>query len=39
MGESFDHRQVRPVAWVYAVAVLVGVAVSVPYWRTLGLLA
>ena len=38
MGESFEHRQVRPVAWAFAAAVLVGVAVSVPYWRALGLL-
>ena len=37
-GESFDHAQIRPVAWAYAGAVLLGVAVSVPYWRALGLL-
>jgi hypothetical protein len=29
---------VRPVAWANAAAVLVGVAVSLPYWRALGLL-
>jgi hypothetical protein len=29
---------VRPIAWAYALAVLVGVALSVPYWRALGLL-
>ena len=38
MDESFAHRQVRPVAWAYAGAVLVGVVLSVPYWRALGLL-
>ena len=37
-GESFDHAQIRPLAWAYAGAVLLGVAVSVPYWRALGLL-
>ncbi|HLH25288.1 MAG TPA: SLC13 family permease [Chloroflexota bacterium] len=38
MDESFTHASVRPVAWAYALSVLVGVALSVPYWRALGLL-
>jgi hypothetical protein len=38
MGESFTHQSVRPVAWAYAAAVLGGVALSVPYWRALGLI-
>ena len=38
MGESFEHRQVRPIAWAFAAAVLAGVVLSVPYWRALGLL-
>jgi hypothetical protein len=38
MDETFGHEQVRPVAWANAAAVLVGVAVSLPYWRALGLL-
>ena len=37
MNETFEHRQVRPVAWAYAVAVLVGIAVSLPLWHALGL--
>lgn len=37
MNETWEHRQVRPVAWAYALAVLAGVALSVPYWRALGL--
>jgi DASS family divalent anion:Na+ symporter len=38
MNESFTHASVRPVAWAYALSVLLGVALSVPYWRALGLL-
>jgi len=37
MNETFDHSQVRPVAWAYAAAVLVGIAVSLPLWHALGL--
>jgi di/tricarboxylate transporter len=37
MNETFEHGQVRPVAWAYAVAVLVGIAVSLPLWHALGL--
>jgi divalent anion:Na+ symporter, DASS family len=36
-GRLFSHDQIRPVATVYAVAVLVGVVVSVPFWRAMGL--
>ncbi len=32
------HADVRPVAWAYAAAILLGVLVSVPYWRAMGLL-
>src|SRR5581483_9431535 len=38
MDESYTHASVRPVAWAYALSVLAGVALSVPYWRALGLL-
>ena len=38
MGATYTHAAVRPAAWVYAAAVLGGVALSVPYWRALGLL-
>jgi anion transporter len=38
MNESYAHASLRPIAWAYALAVLVGVALSVPYWRALGLL-
>jgi anion transporter len=38
MDATFTHRQVRPIAWANAVAVLAGVALSMPYWRALGLL-
>ena len=38
MGESFAHADVRPVAWAYAGAVLVGIALSLPFWRAMGLL-
>ena len=38
MGESFEHRQVRPIAWAFGAAVLVGMTISVPCWRVLGLL-
>ena len=34
---AFGHRQVRPFAWLYAVAVLAGFLLSLPYWRALGL--
>ena len=34
---AFGHRDARPVAWVYAAAVLAGFRLSVPYWRALGL--
>ncbi len=35
---SRPSASVRPVAWAYALSVLAGVALSVPYWRALGLL-
>ena len=38
MGVSFSHADVRPVAWAYAGAVLVGIALSLPVWRAMGLL-
>jgi len=38
MDESYTHASVRPVAWAYALSVLAGVTLSVPYWRALGLL-
>ncbi|MBX5493214.1 MAG: hypothetical protein IRZ14_18850, partial [Chloroflexi bacterium] len=38
MGATYTHAAVRPAAWVYAAAVLGGVALSVPYWHALGLL-
>jgi hypothetical protein len=38
MNESYSHASVRPIAWAYALSVLLGVALSVPYWRALGLL-
>ncbi len=38
MSGSFTYRQVRPVAWAYAGAVLLGIVVSVPLWHAMGLL-
>ncbi len=34
----FRHAQVRPLSVAYAFLVLAGLAISVPFWRTLGLL-
>jgi DASS family divalent anion:Na+ symporter len=36
-GRLFSHEQIRPIAVVYAVAVVIGVLVSVPFWRAMGL--
>ncbi|MCX8071581.1 MAG: anion permease [Candidatus Binatia bacterium] len=33
---SFTHRQVRALAWSYGLTYLVGIVLSVPYWRLLG---
>ncbi len=39
MGERlFRHAQAQPLSVVYAFLVLAGLAVGVPFWRTLGLL-
>ncbi|MDQ3810681.1 MAG: anion permease, partial [Chloroflexota bacterium] len=35
---AFSHAQARPLAVVYALAVLVAIAVSVPYWTWIGLI-
>jgi DASS family divalent anion:Na+ symporter len=35
--QAFTHRQVRPIAWSYGVVYLLGVALSIPWWRALGL--
>jgi di/tricarboxylate transporter len=37
-GRLFSHAQARRVAFGYAVVVLVGLALSIPYWHALGLL-
>jgi di/tricarboxylate transporter len=36
-GRLFRHAQARPLSVAYAVLVLVGLAISVPYWRGMGL--
>lgn len=38
-GRGFSHRQARPLAFAYAVFVIVAVLASIPYWRWLGLIA
>ena len=35
----FTHDQARPLAFAYALFVLVAVVASIPYWRWLGLIA
>jgi len=35
---AFTHKQVQPIALAYGVACLVGLAVSVPFWRAMGLM-
>jgi TRAP-type C4-dicarboxylate transport system permease large subunit len=37
-GRLFKHAQTRPLSVAYAVLVLLGLAVSVPYWQALHLL-
>jgi len=37
-GRLFSHAQARRFAFAYTALVLVGLMVSVPYWRLLGLL-
>ena len=37
-GRLFSHRQARPVALACMVLTVLGLVVSVPYWRVLGLL-
>ena len=37
-GNLFTHSQARPVAIAFALATLLAVLVSVPYWRALGLI-
>lgn len=37
-GRLFSHEQIRPIALFYAGAVLLGVLVSVPWWRAMGLM-
>jgi DASS family divalent anion:Na+ symporter len=36
--QIFTHGQVRPIAIVYGLACIIGLATSVPYWQALGLL-
>ena len=36
---GFSHAQARPLAIAYAAFVFVAIALSVPYWRWLGLIA
>lgn len=36
--EAFSHAQVRPVAFAYGAACLLGLVASVPVWRAMGLL-
>jgi hypothetical protein len=37
-GRLFSHRQARHVAFIFAGVMLVGLVLTVPYWRWLGLL-
>lgn len=37
-GKAFSHRQGQRVAFAYALAVIVAVVASVPYWQWLGLI-
>jgi DASS family divalent anion:Na+ symporter len=37
-GRLFSHEQIRAIAVVYAAAILLGVLVSVPFWRAMGLM-
>ena len=37
-GRLFRHAQARPLSIAYALLVLVGLAISVPYWRAMSLL-
>jgi len=37
-GRLFSHAQAQRFAFAYTALVLVGLMVSVPYWRLLGLL-
>jgi len=37
-GRLFSHAQAQRFALAYTTLVLIGLAVSVPYWRLLGLL-
>jgi di/tricarboxylate transporter len=37
-GRLFTHRQARPMAIAYAVATLLALCASVPWWRAIGLL-
>ena len=37
-GRLFTHRQARPMAVAYAVATLLALCASVPFWRAIGLL-
>ncbi|USG66864.1 SLC13 family permease [Brevibacillus ruminantium] len=37
-GKSFSHRQGQQIALAYAVALLLAVIVSVPYWQWIGLI-
>jgi di/tricarboxylate transporter/CRP-like cAMP-binding protein len=37
-GRLFSHRQARPMAIAYAVATLLALCASVPWWRAIGLL-
>jgi hypothetical protein len=36
--QAFTHAQVRPIGLSYGVACLLGLVVSVPFWRAMGLL-
>jgi CRP-like cAMP-binding protein/di/tricarboxylate transporter len=38
-GELFDHKQVQVIRWLGLLFRLAALLLSVPYWRTLGLLA
>jgi hypothetical protein len=37
-GRLFRHAQMRPLSIAYALLVLVGLAISVPFWHRMGLL-
>ena len=37
-GNLFTHRQARPMAIAFALATVLAVIVSMPYWRALGLI-